>query len=74
MTEIEPAAWRYKRRDQIVFAVSQTEPSPAWDIVEPLYTKQQLQPRVKMNKNEFDEFKQLLSTGISTAHFMKHLI
>ncbi|MBZ5998522.1 hypothetical protein [Leuconostoc gasicomitatum] len=34
----------------------------------PLYTKQQLQPRVKMTQAEFDEFKDLLSVGIGTIY------
>jgi len=34
----------------------------------PLYTAEQLQPRVRMTRAEFDEFKKLLSVGISTIY------
>lgn len=34
----------------------------------PLYTAEQLHPRVKMTQAEFDEFKKLLSVGISTIY------
>lgn len=34
----------------------------------PLYTADQLHPRVKMTQAEFDEFKKLLSVGISTIY------
>lgn len=34
----------------------------------PLYTAEQLQPRVKMTRAEFGEFKKLLSVGISTIY------
>ena len=34
----------------------------------PLYTAQQLHQRVKMTQAEFDEFKKLLSVGISTIY------
>lgn len=33
-----------------------------------LYFKEQLHPRVKMTQAEFDEFKKLLSVGISTIY------
>ena len=34
----------------------------------PLYTEEQLQPRVQMTQAEFDEFKKLLSVGIGTIY------
>lgn len=34
----------------------------------PVYTADQLHPRVKMTQEEFDEFKKLLSVGISTIY------
>ena len=36
--------------------------------ITPLYTAEQLHPRVKMTQAEFDEFKKLLSVGISTIY------
>lgn len=36
--------------------------------IEPLYTSDQLHPLVKMTQAEFDEFKKLLSVGISTIY------
>lgn len=36
--------------------------------VKPLYDKNSLHPRVKMTQSEFDEFKKLLSVGISTIY------
>lgn len=36
--------------------------------VKPLYDKNSLHPRVKMTQAEFDEFKKLLSVGISTIY------
>jgi len=40
----------------------------------PLYTKQQLQPRVKMAQEEFNEFYKLLSVGVSTIYDVFNLI
>ncbi|MBU7455698.1 hypothetical protein [Leuconostoc fallax] len=75
MSEVEPVAWRYKRNNQNVFAVSQTEPSRDWDVVEPLYTKEQLQPRVKMTKRQYARLMwDKENTNLSTCleYFLEH--
>lgn len=43
------------------------DPDKDYDLT-PLYTSEQLHPRVKMTQAEFDEFKKLLSVGISTIY------
>ena len=65
---IEPVAYMWKNKDDLAFALSKIEPAGEWDIVTPLYTSEKLHPRVKMTQAEFDEFKKLLSVGISTIY------
>ncbi|TOZ06283.1 hypothetical protein [Leuconostoc pseudomesenteroides] len=53
----EPVAYMYQdfEKDKGEIFVQIDEPSPTWDIVTPLYTKEQLHPKVKMAQAEFDE-------------------
>ncbi len=59
----EPVAYMYRdfdnKDDDCGPSLQFNEPSPTWDIIEELYTKEQLQPRVKMTQAEFDEFHDL---------------
>lgn len=55
----EPVAYIYKDNDIDNRNVQFGEPSSMWDSVTPLYTKEQLRPRVKMTPAEFDEFHDL---------------
>lgn len=50
----EPVAWRYT--DCGYYRVTKEKPNPAWDYkdIEPLYTAEQLHPRVKMTKKQYD--------------------
>ncbi|MFL2114413.1 hypothetical protein [Leuconostoc carnosum] len=60
---IKPAAYMYRdfdnKDDDCRPSLQFNEPSPTWDIIEELYTKEQLQPIVKMTQAEFDEFHDL---------------
>jgi len=38
------------------------------NLIKPLYTKEQLQPRVKMTQAEFDEFEKLSKLGVDTIY------
>lgn len=59
--EIKPVAYGFKDREDEDYLCSSKKPSfLEWDIIDPLYTKQQLQPRVKMTQAEFDEFQKLV--------------
>lgn len=65
--------------------ISTSKPEPEWDYkkVEPLYTRDQLMPRVRFTQAEFDEFKNLftvtdyasqaIATIISVSNAFKHL-
>ncbi|QHJ76633.1 MAG: hypothetical protein [Bacteriophage sp.] len=66
----EPVAWRYKMSEREAWQYLACKPSENfhWRYVDPLYTADQLQPRVKMTQAEFDEFKKLLSVGISAIY------
>lgn len=59
--EIKPVAYGFKDREDEDYLCSSKKPSfLEWDIIDPLYTKQQLQPRVKMTQAEFDEFQKVV--------------
>lgn len=64
----EPVAWRKKYSGDKKWRYEETGYIGDWDVVERLYTAEQLHPRVKMTQAEFDEFKKLLSVGISTIY------
>ena len=55
----EPVAYIYKDNNSDNRGVQFCEPSSMWDSVTPLYTSEQLHPRVKMTQAEFDEFHDL---------------
>ncbi|WP_273715764.1 hypothetical protein [Leuconostoc mesenteroides] len=65
----DPVAYMWKTAGGNVLGFQEYKentPYPGYAI--PLYTAEQLQPRVKMTQAEFDEFKKLLSVGISTIY------
>lgn len=51
----EPVAWRYK--DCGYDRLTKEKPKPEWDYkdIEPLYTLEQLQPLVKVNKKDAEK-------------------
>ncbi|MFT8911346.1 hypothetical protein [Leuconostoc pseudomesenteroides] len=49
----EPVAYRFKRNG-INWVYQENEPKINWDIIEPLYTAEQLHPRVKMTQKQYD--------------------
>ena len=63
----EPVAWRAKNIGYDVYTIYDHKPL-YFDTVEPLYTAEQLHPRVKMTQAEFDEFKKLLLIGTRTIY------
>lgn len=52
----EPVAYRSKDKDETAYCLTNEYPDGRWDIIQPLYTAEQLHPRVKMMQAEFDEF------------------
>lgn len=58
---IEPVAYRYRMSEHEAWQYLACKPSENfhWRYVEPLYTAEQLHPRVKMTQAEFDEFKSM---------------
>lgn len=71
--EMKPLLYTFRNNDS-GWVVSAIKPDSNWDIIEPLYTKEQLQPRVKMTQAEFNEFNKLLSVGVSTIYDVFELI
>lgn len=63
----EPVAWRVEDVSETLGWRYSTL-KPITKGYEPLYTAEQLHLRVKMTQAEFDEFKKLLSVGISTIY------
>lgn len=57
----EPVAYRFKRNG-INWVYQENEPKINCDIIQPLYTSDQVHPRVKMTHAEFDEFETLFET------------
>lgn len=72
MREVKPVAYMYRdfddKYDDCGPLLQFNEPSPTWDIIEELYTKEQLHPHVKMTQAEFDEFKKLSESGVDTIY------
>jgi len=68
MTNEPVAYWHIPqiKNEEIFVSFSPSKTSHFEDI--PLYTSEDLHPRVKMTQAEFDEFKKLLSVGISTIY------
>ena len=64
----EPVTYRVKNKGGMDWQLLPFTPRGHYDFIEPLYTAEQLHPRVKMTQAEFDEFKKLLSVGISTIY------
>lgn len=65
----EPVAWKILKKSNWRWEIVTDDPSNyAYQEVVPLYTADQLHQRVKMTQAEFDEFKKLLSVGISTIY------
>lgn len=65
----KPVAYMWKTvRGTIVGIALADDKNPHDGHAIPLYTSDQLHPRVKMTQAEFDEFKKLLSVGISTIY------
>lgn len=78
MEKIEPVAWvgENKERDLRNFSTSPLNKEQGYYKVTELYTKEQLQPRVKMTKRETDEFKKLHKSRnhLIPIHFLKFLL
>ncbi|MBZ5958159.1 hypothetical protein [Leuconostoc gasicomitatum] len=76
--EIKPVAYRFKNEGIMRYGTDDKYPLGKWDIVEPLYTKQQLQPRVKMTREQAGDFKDLheqyslLSNALNSIYEVKH--
>lgn len=66
--EIKPVGYRYKNNYQDAYAMSRRKPIGAWDSIEPVYIKEQLQTRVKMTEDEFDEFKDLHESEVIVSN------
>ena len=64
----EPVAYLVKNRQTTITRFSYEKGDDKKYKNTPLYTAEQLHPRVKMTQAEFDEFKKLLSVGISTIY------
>lgn len=52
----EPVAYRVKNKGGMDWQLLPFTPRGHYDFIEPLYTAEQLRPRVKMTQAEFDEF------------------
>lgn len=71
MTKIEPVAWSVSSpKGEKLF----TDKKPECGFITPLYTKQQLQPRVKMTKKQYDEFIELKKDVFNFYHFWQILL
>lgn len=68
MSELKPVAYMYRdfdsKDDDCGPLLQLNEPSPTWDIIEELYTKEQLHPHVKMTQAEFEEWKDLYNGSL----------
>ena len=65
----EPVAYMWKTAQGTITGLAPNDNSHSGGRLGiPLYTAEQLHPRVKMTQDEFDEFKKLLSVGISTIY------
>lgn len=78
MSELRPVAWvgENKEKDLRMFSTNPLNKEQGYYKVTELYTKEQLQPRVKMTKKEADEFKKLYKSRnhLIPIHFLKFLL
>jgi len=68
MSELKPVAWRKKYSGDKKWRYEETGYIGDWDVVERLYTAEQLHPHVKMTQAEFDEFEKLSESGVDTIY------
>lgn len=72
----EPVAWRYKMSEHEAWQYLACKPSENfhWRYVEPLYTAEQLHPRVKMTKKQHRQFENYKTNKNSFYHFWQSLL
>ncbi|WP_188352900.1 hypothetical protein [Leuconostoc pseudomesenteroides] len=64
----EPVAYRASERKRDRWLLFNQKPTMnVYEVIEPLYTAEQLQPRVKMTKTEFDEWKFLYEDTVELS-------
>jgi len=73
MSELKPAAWRKKYSGDKKWRYEETGYIGDWDVVERLYTAEQLHQRVKMTQAEFDEFNHLYLFYPSLYNVLYHV-
>ncbi len=71
----EPVAYRAKDKDEMAYYLTSEYPDGRWDIIQPLYTDEQLHPRVKMTKKQYDRLmwdKQNTDLSTCISYFLEH--